>query len=114
MVRVSTPSTRTRPRSGSRRRLIIRSVVVLPQPDGPIRTHVFPVGMSRLRSLTAFEPPAKFLLTFSRRITASVQESAPHSLCYHSQSSHTQRPLGPPRRSRGSEAYSSPALYYRI
>ncbi len=36
-------------------RLIIRSVVVLPQPDGPTRTQISPSGTARLSSLTATE-----------------------------------------------------------
>src|SRR5690348_14661239 len=67
--RVSTPSTSTRPESGSMSRLIMRSVVVLPHPDGPIKTHVSPSGISSERSRTALDPPANCLLTFSRRIT---------------------------------------------
>src|SRR5437660_9373250 len=61
-----------RPLSGSMRRLIMRSVVVLPQPDGPIRTHVWSSGISSVRFSTALEPLAKRLLTFSRRITARL------------------------------------------
>src|SRR4029079_8247032 len=53
-------------------RLIMRSVVVLPQPDGPSRTQVWPVAISSVRSMTALDPPAKPLLTFSSRITASL------------------------------------------
>src|SRR5947209_3183219 len=68
--RVSTPSTRIRPLSGSRRRLIMRRVVVLPQPDGPMRTHVSPSLISSDRSRTALDPLANCLLTFSSRITA--------------------------------------------
>ena len=68
---MSSPSIRIRPLSGAISRLIIRSVVVLPQPDGPMSTHVWPPGMSRVRSLTALEPRANSLLTFSNRITAS-------------------------------------------
>src|SRR5438477_3777 len=61
-----------RPRSGSISRLIIRSVVVLPQPDGPISTQAWPSGMSSDRSSTAFDPPAKPLLTCSRVIVGIV------------------------------------------
>lgn len=37
-VRMSSPSTRMVPLLGSIMRLIMRSVVVLPQPEGPTRT----------------------------------------------------------------------------
>src|SRR6266566_8914924 len=62
----------TRPRSGSISRLIMRSVVVLPHPDGPMRTQVSPSGISSDRSRTALEPDANCLVTFSRRITARL------------------------------------------
>ena len=35
------------------RRLIMRSVVVLPQPDGPTSTQISPSGTTRLSSATA-------------------------------------------------------------
>src|SRR6266542_856995 len=41
------------PEVGSIRRLIIRMVVVLPQPEGPTRTTVWPSGTSSERSFTA-------------------------------------------------------------
>ena len=51
--RTSTPPTSMRPPVGSSSRLIIRSVVVLPQPDGPTRATSSPSGTSRERSPTA-------------------------------------------------------------
>ena len=42
-----------RPDVGSMSRLIIRSVVDLPQPDGPMSTAISPSGTSKLRSPTA-------------------------------------------------------------
>ncbi|WP_345147165.1 hypothetical protein [Nonomuraea rubra] len=45
------------PEVGSIRRLIMRMVVVLPQPDGPSRTTISPAGMFRSSSCTAGSPP---------------------------------------------------------
>ena len=42
-----------RPEVGSIIRLISRSVVLLPQPDGPTSTRISPLGMLRSRSATA-------------------------------------------------------------
>ena len=52
----SSPSIRTRPLVGSISRLIIRSTVDLPQPDGPISTASSPAPTSRLMSPTATVP----------------------------------------------------------
>src|SRR5262245_47438982 len=73
---MSRPSMEIVPLVGSSRRLIILRVVVLPQPDGPIKTSNSPVCTSRDRFLTAgrspeyvfvtcsnFTPTVKFLLT---------------------------------------------------
>src|SRR3954453_22038299 len=49
----STPFTRIAPPLGSIRRLIIFSVVVLPQPDGPTSATISPSTMSKDRSPTA-------------------------------------------------------------
>src|SRR5256714_15149812 len=59
-----------RPLSGSMSRLIMRSVVVLPHPDGPMSTQVCSSGISSVRFSTAFEPPGNCLVTFSSSITA--------------------------------------------
>ena len=53
---VSLPSISTAPPVGSIIRLIIRSEVVLPQPDGPTNTVILPVGISIVRSSTAGVP----------------------------------------------------------
>lgn len=55
--RTSTPSTSMRPALGSMRRLIILSVVVLPQPEAPRSTSVSPPPTSRLTSRTAHAAP---------------------------------------------------------
>ena len=57
-----------RPEDGSTRRLIIRIVVVLPQPEGPTSTASWPSGTSRVNSCTATVPSAYSLRTESRRI----------------------------------------------
>src|SRR5437870_8668203 len=62
-------------------RLIIRIVVVLPQPDGPTSTAISPSLMSRLRSLTAapeeegncLETPRSEIMT----VTASPPRPGP-------------------------------------
>ena len=65
----SSPPTTMRPPVGSTSRLIIFSVVVLPQPDGPIRTQVWPAGTSRLNWSTAgVACPGKILVSDFRRI----------------------------------------------
>ena len=50
---MSSPSTAIVPSVGSISRLIIFSVVVFPQPDGPTSITISPVGTSRSRALTA-------------------------------------------------------------
>ena len=50
-------------------RLTIRSVVVLPQPDGPTITVIWPDGTTRLRFSTAVVPSRKVLETDSNSIT---------------------------------------------
>ena len=49
----SSPSRKMRPDVGSISRLIILSVVVLPQPDGPTSTQISPAGISSESSCTA-------------------------------------------------------------
>src|SRR4051812_31908042 len=66
---MSSSSTRILPPDGSMRRLIIRRIVVLPQPDGPTSTQTSPSGTSRLRSSTATSPAGYCLRTDSSRIT---------------------------------------------
>ena len=55
-VAVSRSSSQMRPLVGSIIRLIIRRLVVLPQPDGPTRTVIWPDGASRSRWSTATVP----------------------------------------------------------
>ena len=57
----STPSIRTCPEVGSTIRLIIRSSVVLPQPDEPTNTVVWWDGSTKLKSSTATVPSGNAL-----------------------------------------------------
>ena len=58
-----------RPDVGSIIRLIIRRDVVLPHPDGPTSTVIWPDGASSDRSSTATVPSGYLLVTLSNRIT---------------------------------------------
>ncbi len=51
--------------------LIIRSVVLFPQPLGPTAIIVFPPGASRSRPSTATVPSGYCLVTCSKVITAT-------------------------------------------
>ncbi len=66
----SLPSIRIVPDVGSIIRLIIRSDVVLPQPEGPTSTVMAPVGMVMERLPTATVPSGYLLVTSSNSITA--------------------------------------------
>jgi hypothetical protein len=66
----SSPSMMIRPDVGSTSRLIIRIVVVLPQPDGPTSTAISPASTSRESSLTATVPSPYCLRTRSSTIIA--------------------------------------------
>ena len=80
--RMSTPSTVIVPAVGSISRLIIRSVVVLPQPDGPISTTISPRGTSRSRGRTAgVALPGNVLVTPRRRMAMSHQ-TTPRRVCW--------------------------------
>jgi hypothetical protein len=69
---MSSPATVIRPDVGSTSRLIIFSVVVLPQPDGPTSTTISPSATSSERLETAaVGSPEKTLVTASRRIIGS-------------------------------------------
>src|SRR6516225_1587961 len=65
----SSPSSRIFPNEGSSRPAIMRSVVVLPQPDGPRRTKKSPSATVKDASCTAVKSPKRFC-RFSRRISA--------------------------------------------
>ncbi len=68
----SWPSTVMVPEVGSTMRLIIRSEVVLPQPEGPTKTVMAPLSMDMVRSSTAGWPPWYCLVTFWNSIMASA------------------------------------------
>src|SRR3954453_18843578 len=65
---MSSPSMVIVPDDGSTRRLIIRMVVVLPQPDGPTRTAISPSPTSSESSCTATVPSGYCLRRWSRVI----------------------------------------------
>src|SRR5580765_5144117 len=65
---VSWPSRVMVPEVGRIIRLIMRSEVVLPQPDGPTRTVICPLGASRLRLSTATVPSGYCFVTPSKTI----------------------------------------------
>src|SRR5690606_17986619 len=63
---MSAPSTSTRPASGCRKPAMRRSVVVLPQPEGPSRETISPGAMSSVRSSTIVRPPSTLVSPASR------------------------------------------------
>src|SRR5579862_3861659 len=66
------------PLVGSTRRLIMRSVVVLPQPLGPTSTQISPAGMASERSFTAPAPwPGPKRLLTLRSSTGAPSARAP-------------------------------------
>src|SRR6476646_389547 len=65
----SSPPRKIRPAVGSSRPAIMRSVVVLPQPDGPSRQKNSPSLTVKVESFTATKS-AKALCRFSTRISA--------------------------------------------
>src|SRR6218665_57338 len=64
------PSISTSPDVGSTMRLIMRSRVVLPQPDEPTKTVVLRDGSTRLKSFTARVPSGNRLVTLRNSIKA--------------------------------------------
>src|ERR1041384_7462249 len=77
---VACPSTDTEPESGKRIDMIIRIVVVLPAPLGPMKPYKAPCGMARAESVTAFVAP-NVLHTFWSRIALgmAVESTAPET-----------------------------------
>src|ERR1700674_1935731 len=65
----SSPPRRMRPEVGSSSPAIMRSVVVLPHPEGPSRQKKSPSGTVKVESRTAVNPP-KALCRCSMRISA--------------------------------------------
>src|SRR3978361_2175703 len=75
LCRMSLPSNKTRPSDGSIERLIIRSDVVLPQPEGPTKTVMRPVAHSSETSSNARVPSGYVFTTFSNVITIDSESS---------------------------------------
>src|SRR5438874_6603105 len=71
------PSTDNAPESGNRIAMIIRIVVVLPAPFGPMNPYKAPRGMARSRSVTAFVAPKVLHTLFSRMASDIAVESNP-------------------------------------
>src|SRR6266478_959597 len=67
----SSPPSRIRPDVGNSRPAIMRSVVVLPQPEGPSRQKNSPLRTVNVESRTAVKSPKAFC-KFSTRISAMV------------------------------------------
>ena len=63
-----------RPDVGSSIRLIMRSEVVLPHPDGPTKTVILPVGASSDEIVDGDVSSPKRLVTDSNRITGPPRE----------------------------------------
>src|SRR5262245_3584260 len=66
---MSLPSKRIDPLVGSIIRLIMRSEVVLPHPEGPTKTVMRPASTTRSRLSTATVPSGYFLVTALNSIT---------------------------------------------
>src|SRR4051794_25096823 len=73
---MSCPPIRIRPTVGCSSPATIRSVVVLPQPDGPSRAKNEPCGMLRLRSSTAVNGPNCLVSDTSSRSPAPPDDRA--------------------------------------
>jgi hypothetical protein len=76
-VATSRPSTTIRPLVASIIRLIMRRVVVLPQPDGPTRTVRSPSGTSRSTLSTATVPLGNRFVTDSKLINCRPNPLGP-------------------------------------
>src|SRR5436305_1505239 len=71
------PSTDSVPESGNRIAMIIRIVVVLPAPLGPMKPYSAPRGIARSRSATAFVAPNVLLTLLSVIASFMALESTP-------------------------------------
>ncbi len=78
-VLIVCPNNSTRPESGTVMLTIMRIVVVLPAPFGPIRPKTRPGRTCRLRSLTAANSPKLFETCSSTRVGLASSISA---VCY--------------------------------
>src|ERR1017187_8861375 len=80
IVEVSWSSIQIRPLVGSIIRLIILSDVVLPHPDGPTSTVIWPVAASNVNSSTALVPSGNCFETASNRIMPTNLTETTHRL----------------------------------
>ena len=96
-VATGSPSSRTSPSVGCSKPAIMRSVVVLPQPDGPSSEKNSPSAIVRSRSSTAVAAPKRFV-TPSKRTASLIAPSLPLS---------TPSPLSRRPNSRGSTSASA-------
>src|SRR5438105_1578724 len=89
----SSPSSRTLPDDGSSSPAIMRSVVVLPQPEGPSSTKHSPSAMVNEDARTAVKSPKRFC-RFSSRISATtlVREMTGHEEAQRADQDHRERP----------------------
>ena len=79
---MSRPATITVPLSGSIMRLITRIVVVLPHPDGPMRTHTSPAGTVSVRwSIAGRGAPANCFVRPRISITACAGREGVSDFC---------------------------------
>src|SRR5256885_8792535 len=69
----STPSMITRPAVGSSRPAMMLKIVLLPQPDGPIRLTKRPCGMARLTGASAWKTFAVVAPVLNVMLTSSTQ-----------------------------------------
>ena len=79
---MSRPPIRTSPVSGASNPATIRSMVVLPQPDGPSTASISPGGMDRLSGWSAWMAP-KRRLTPRNSSAAPVTEAAWSQMPFH-------------------------------
>ena len=98
---MSWPSSRIAPAVGSSRPAIIRSSVVLPQPDGPSRQTKVPCGTSRLIASTAVKSP-------NRLVTSLI--ARPDMACLLNAFGQDCRAVGSAYRPRRSLPCSSPSV----
>src|SRR5262249_23104420 len=71
------PSTDSSPESGNKIDIIIRIVVVLPAPFGPMKPYRAPLGITKSRSVTAFVAPNVLHTLLSRIASVMAVEFTP-------------------------------------
>src|SRR5581483_1087595 len=89
----SSPSSRILPEDGSSSPAIMRSVVVLPQPEGPSRTKNSPSAMVNDEARTAVKSPKRFCRLSSRiSATALLRKMTRHEETHCAGHDHHERP----------------------